>query len=181
MPRGKYPRTQQHRNRIREATKATQFKKGLVPWNKGIKWTRGPNKKLRSKEWCRKLSKAKKGQPSWNKGVYGEQSHTWKGGKSSLTERIRISAQYKEWRAKVFRRDGWTCQTCGLRGHGYDIEAHHIIPMRTILKKVAIKGLSVDDRYLLAMTLKELFDVDNGITLTAKFFSSLFQLFLRTT
>ena len=39
------------------------------------------------------------------------------------------------------------------------------MPLKTILQKVAIKDLSIDERYLLAMTLEELFDVSNGISL----------------
>ena len=141
------------------------FEKGNVPWNKGLKWTRGPNSKPWSNETLQKMSEAHKGQSTWNKGIYGDKSHTWKGGKSALTERIRVSSEYRKWRANVLKRDGWTCQTCGLRGHGVNIETHHIVPLKTILQKVAIKDLSIDERYLLAMTLEELFDVSNGISL----------------
>ena len=31
--------------------------------------------------------------------------------------------KYMEWRSRVFERDNWTCQTCGLRGY---VEPHHI-------------------------------------------------------
>lgn len=161
-----YVFSKEHRGRIREATKATQFKKGKISWNKGIKsgnhgngfkegmtpWNKG---KPRSKETKEKIRTATRGERNWN----------WKGGRSQLTDRIRTCSRYLEWRAEVFRRDGWTCQTCGLRGHGNDIEAHHINPMKNILKKVQIEGLSINDRYFLAVTLNELFDLANGITL----------------
>lgn len=37
--------------------------------------------------------------------------------------------KYLEWRAKVFARDNWTCQTCGVRsqaGEPVYLEPHHI-------------------------------------------------------
>lgn len=111
------------------------------------------------------MSDAKKGKASWNKGISGPKSHSWKGGKSGLTERIRCSSEYKQWRAYVFSRDGWTCQTCGLRGHGRDIEAHHITTIKELLNKVQIKSVGFDDRYFLAMSIPEMFDVSNGVTL----------------
>ena len=139
--------------------------KGITPWNKGIEWTRGSNNKPFSEETRKKMSLAKIGKLTWNKGISGSKSHSWKGGKSGLTERIRSSSDYKKWRADVFKRDGWTCQTCGLRGHGNDIEAHHIIPMKELLKQVHIAGISDDDKYLLAMQIPLMFDVSNGATL----------------
>jgi 5-methylcytosine-specific restriction endonuclease McrA len=37
----------------------------------------------------------------------------------------RNSADYKEWRAAVYRRDDFTCQRCRKRG-GHDLHAHHV-------------------------------------------------------
>lgn len=73
----------------------------------------------------------------------GENSPAWKGGKSTQAEIIKGSVAYKEWRTAVFKRDGYTCQTCGKRGGV--LEAHHIKP------KCAFPDL--------------VFDVDNGVTL----------------
>lgn len=52
--------------------------------------------------------------------------------------------KYREWRAKVFERDRYTCQLTGQTG-SY-IEAHHIYPKYKNPEKI--------------------FDVENGITLT---------------
>lgn len=66
----------------------TEFGKGHVPWNKGIRF----------------------------KQVSGENNFNWKGGISSLAKKLRSSIEYKEWRTKCFVRDEWTCQTCGIKG-----------------------------------------------------------------
>lgn len=175
MPLGIYQRTKEHNAKLAIALAPYKFPKGNVPWNKGTKgimipWNKGKTYKckhpaIKDAEWCKKISEGLKGKPSWNKGMRGNKSHCWKGGKSTLTEQIRRCDQYKKWHADVFRRDGWTCQTCGLRGHGKDIEAHHIVPIKTILQKVAIKGISDEEKYKLAILLPELFDVNNGVTL----------------
>lgn len=165
MPTGVYPRTEEHKVKMREICKATMFHKGRIPWNKGILWLQRNKPKPRSEEWVRKQSLSHMGQPAWNKGICGSKSHFWRGGLSGLTSLIRGSKPYKQWRADVFKRDGWSCQTCGLRGHGNDIHAHHIISMLEILKKINIKDISSEDKYTLAMSLPEMFDVSNGVTL----------------
>ncbi len=165
MPVGVYQRTEEHKRKLGEATKSTQFSGGHIPWNKNISWKRGKNKNPFPLEWRANLSKSLKGRLAWNKGLYGSKSPSWKGGKSKLTERIRVSEQYKQWRSDVYRRDGWTCQTCGFRGHGKDIAAHHILPVKEILKRVFVKGMDIDEQYSFIMSIPDLFDVSNGITL----------------
>lgn len=46
------------------------------------------------------------------------------GGKTTADERVRRSAQYKQWRTAVFERDNYTCVSCGQHG-GY-LNADHI-------------------------------------------------------
>lgn len=46
----------------------------------------------------------------------GELSHLWKGGITDENRRLRNSAEYDDWRKKVFERDDYTCVTCGTRG-----------------------------------------------------------------
>ncbi len=165
MPVGVYVRSEEHKRKMREVLKPTQFKAGVSAWNKGKKYQIGQGKYVRTEEIRQKMSDSLQGRKSWNKGVYGPKSHSWKHGGTGLTERIRNTSPYKQWRADVFKRDGWTCQTCGLRGHGNDIEAHHIVPVKELLKQVHIDGVSAEDRFLLAMQIPKMFDVSNGATL----------------
>lgn len=72
----------------------------------------------------------------------GENSHFWKGGKTKETKLRKTCAEYKEWRMKVFERDGFTCQKCGSTKN---LEAHH--------KKEQSKYPDL------------IYDIDNGITL----------------
>lgn len=54
----------------------------------------------------------------------GNKSPTWKGGVTSINEKIRKSIQYRLWRESVFARDNWTCQKCNRQGG--KLNAHHI-------------------------------------------------------
>ncbi len=55
---------------------------------------------------------------------HGEKNHMWKGGKIRQSKHL-DSAEYREWRGNIFKRDKWTCQQC------YDVggilNAHHIL------------------------------------------------------
>lgn len=82
-----------------------------------------------------------------------------KGRISTLIERIKKTEKYKKWRISVFRRDNYTCQNCG-RNNCY-VEAHHKIPKSILLKKC-------DNDFSKAMKYKELWLVDNGMTLCKK-------------
>ena len=70
----------------------------------------------------------------WEDGVYaqfdwgGENNPNWKGGVSKESALIRTSAEYQEWREKVFERDSWTCRECGAKREvgSVVLHAHHV-------------------------------------------------------
>lgn len=108
----------------------TEFKKGMVPWNKGKKGYK--NKEYKNKG----ISFSNKGQ--FVKGykqtkeevekriskIRGEKHGNWKGGVTEENMKIRQSLEYVIWRNDVWRRDNWTCRVCEHKGKG--IIAHHL-------------------------------------------------------
>ena len=77
------------------------------------------------------------------KSYTGEKHPNWKGGYNNRTKRLTGTSDYREWRSKVYERDGYTCQCCGMKSN--KLHPHHIIPK--------------------ALESNLIFDVDNGITL----------------
>lgn len=76
--------------------------------------------KKHTEKTIRKMSDARK----------GEKNPAWKGGVSPINKIIRKSKEYKEWRKRVFKRDNYTCQKCGVRsGKGIKVylHPHHIM------------------------------------------------------
>jgi len=128
------------------SSSTTKFKKGHIPWNKGMKMDRkeypnagfsGPH----TKKTKRYLSKIHKGKPSPKKGIKTgplSQKH-----KDKISKRIleywdkkgRVDnkkyrrLKYRQWRKKVYERDNYICQSCGAKsGDGKKIylNAHHL-------------------------------------------------------
>lgn len=82
----------------------TEFKKGMIPWDKGIK----------------------------REDFRGETHPSWKGGITSLSLLIRHNFKYRQWVSDVFTRDDFTCQWC--RSVGHKLNAHHIKSFSSILE-----------------------------------------------
>ncbi len=59
-----------------------------------------------------------------NKGKFGSSHPKWtEEKKRPFYSAIRTLSQYKDWRASIFERNDFTCQSCGKRGG--DLEADH--------------------------------------------------------
>lgn len=65
-----------------------------------------------------------------------------------IPNNITFSAEYKEWRLKVYKRDQYRCKMPGCNSTSKDIAAHHIFPKKLYPEKQ--------------------FDLENGITLCRK-------------
>lgn len=87
----------------------------------------------------------------------GENHFAWKGGKGAIYRNLRTMPEYKEWRSKVFERDGWKCMTCGITG--VYVTAHHKKSMISIIRQYSIEN-RIDARKF-----DELWDINNGVTL----------------
>jgi hypothetical protein len=88
-------------------------------------------------------------------GNCGENHHAWKGGITTIAEKIRKSNEYMNWRSEVFRRDEYRCQNCGSK---HKLNAHHIIKFSYILNKNMINSFKD------ALLCEDLWDISNGIT-----------------
>lgn len=74
----------------------------------------------------------------------GQSNPNWKGIQDSFHHKVRSTAEWRDWRNKVFERDGYKCLDCGDGGF---LEPHHILPIRK-------------EEYR-----SRTFDTNNGITL----------------
>lgn len=84
------------------ASPKTQFTKGFIPWNKGLKgWNSGANN------------------PSWKGGIEFRKK----------SDRAQDDSLYMVWRKQVKDRDGWKCKIANEDCNGR-LEAHHILPWR---------------------------------------------------
>ena len=73
------------------------------------------------------LTNKRKGlMPPVNIRPMGKNHHNWKGGVTTIDEKLRKSKEAVLWRIAVFARDDYTCQECGERGG--NLNADHIKP-----------------------------------------------------
>ena len=137
-----------------EIGKKYGFKKGHIPWNKGLvveneclyckkifevwraRHADGRGKYCSMK--CYNLSKRGKKQSlitraKRSESLMGEKNHRWKGGISIINHRLKESFEYKDWRTQVFRRDYWTCQICGYKGK--NVQADHKVPWSVCVER----------------------------------------------
>jgi len=101
------------RGRSKNFKHTEEWKKNLSERMKGNKFASG-----RVMPEAERLARSKKNR--------GPDCRLWKGGVTPINESIRKSAEYKIWRDAVYKRDNWTCQSCGV--YGVDVHADHIKP-----------------------------------------------------
>lgn len=92
--------------------------------------------------------------------LVGAKNPSWEGGKTDISEKIRNSTRYTQYRKSVFERDNFTCVKCGKRGGV--LNAHHKLYLSDIIEIFGIK--SMNDAIQCAM----LWDVSNGQTVCRK-------------
>lgn len=163
MPSGIY----QHKKGYKRPPRSKEWRRKLGLAHKG---------KIISPECREKLSKAHKGRKhSWGwkignalkgrKNTWsipplkkGKNHYNWKGGRSSLKERIRSMAKYKEWRLRIFQRDEFRCKFCDKKNNTLQAD-HYPISLQEILDNFSIK--TIED----AEKCDILWDTKNGRTL----------------
>jgi len=144
---------------------------GIIPWNKGktdiyLKETLKKmslaklGKKYPKLSAIKKIQNSGKGNPNYGK--RGKEASGWKGDDciTPLHSHIRELWKYNEWIIDVFKRDNYVCQDCGKRSG--DKQAHHKKLFSLFLKENNIQNIEE------AINCKELWDIDNGITLCLK-------------
>lgn len=102
-------------------------------------------------------------------GKIGENATAWKGGKMSLTKRVKgiIHTRYN-WYKRVYARDGFECVMCG---SNKQIDAHHIKPIVVIIRELLyncpIEFKTEDEKLEWLVNQKEIKDenLENGQTL----------------
>ena len=87
----------------------------------------------------------------------GSKSSRWKGGITSINDKIRASILKKRWRKIILKRDGYNCQIC--HSHGGYLEVHHKTPLSKIIEKNHLRS-SIE-----ILSCSELWDMDNALTL----------------
>lgn len=103
-------------------------------------------------KWCKEnINKVKER----GKKTRGEYHYQWKGGVSRLNMSIRRMTENRRWSKAVRERDG-KCVMCGATEN---LDADHIIPLATLIKKYGIKNR--ED----ARNCSALWDINNGVTL----------------
>lgn len=85
----------------------------------------------------------------------GKNSYSWKGGKTEVSSLIRSIASYKKWILSIYKRDNYQCILC----KNSTLRCHHIKSLSNIVEDNKISNIEE------AKKCKELWDIDNGITL----------------
>ena len=100
--------------------------------------------------------------------LQGENSSNWKGGITPVTKMIRGLIFYRNWVRQVFKRDGYTCQECGINRN---LEAHHLKKFSKVFREYLNEYdqfSPIEDKETLvklAIKYEPFWDINNGQTL----------------
>lgn len=89
----------------------------------------------------------------------GESHYRWNGGSSKLATSIRQMTEHRKWMDSVKERDGYKCVGCGSTEK---LESHHKRLFSELLQEQQITNREE------ARNCKELWDINNGVTLCQK-------------
>lgn len=116
MPNIGFKHSEETKKRIAEALRGNSYAKGYkFTKAQRVRMSASLKGKKKSDSMRYKLASSISGENHWN----------WQGGKTDQKEAIRNSVLYKDWRRKVFERDGYACVECG-DDMGGNLEADHI-------------------------------------------------------
>ena len=123
----------------------------------GINFYKQNNQLFTKKHFC-----SRRCMGEWqSKFLIGNFAYNWRDGSTPINLKIRSLKKNIEWGLKVFKRDNFICKDCGDKKGG-NLNAHHIITLSKIIKQNKIREI-ID-----AIKCKELWDINNGITLCKK-------------
>lgn len=98
-----------------------------VPWNKGRKFPSKANLVTKICNCCKSTYKVRPYRKEIAKYCSDKCARIMRNEhKSPINKVIRRSKKYKIWRESIFKRDGYTCLHCGIRGT--ELNADHILP-----------------------------------------------------
>ncbi len=181
MPRGIYPRSEYHRMIISKSKKGTRYsvearlnmnkdkigkprseetKKKISLSHKGKKLSVEHRAKLSAGQIGTKRPHTDEHRRKLSESHRGCKSYLWEGGKTELRKQIYNLFEYKEWRRKIYVRDGYSCVLCKIKGG--KLAADHIVPFSIIIRTNGIDSLEK------AILCAFLWDIGNGRTLCLK-------------
>jgi len=125
---------------------------------------------LYGSEQCRSCVNSGKNNNMFGIHRLGNKSPNYIDGRTSFHHIIRDLKKYKDWRFRIFKRDNYTCQECGIKLSGI-LNAHHLKEFHELLAEFLQEYNQfspIEDKETLvrlAMKWKPFWDIDNGKTL----------------
>lgn len=154
---GAAKRPQNSRTFLAQIVASDAYRQGILnrPSIKGEnnpQWGKSPSADTRAK-----MSRSRTGK-------IGIKATAWKGGKLSLTQRIKTAIQRRyKWFHRVIDRDGH-CINCGATTQ---LDAHHKVPVKQLIRTILTTPANTDENFTQVITHPLIVDehLTNGVTL----------------